>query len=158
MNVAYITKLGWMLCTQVGKTWVKLIRSRYLRGTRITDFQETSKFSSWIWKGVKKCKDSLDRGLCYKVGLNSHINIIDDPWMLEFSQYKLPKDIRLPTHIRRVGDLMTADKSSWDVQLVHDTFPRHIYKHILSIPISKEEPDRLNGVPLRLDFLHSVFL
>lgn len=37
-NIAYITKLGWQLCTELNKTWLKLVRSRYLRGRRITDF------------------------------------------------------------------------------------------------------------------------
>lgn len=71
VNVAYIMKLGWSLCTNLNKTWVKLIRSKYLRGRRIIDFQRTSKASSWIWHGIKSCKNSLDKGMCHKVVLNS---------------------------------------------------------------------------------------
>lgn len=31
-NIAYITKLGWKLCTEGNRIWVNLIRSKYLRG------------------------------------------------------------------------------------------------------------------------------
>lgn len=48
LNVAYITKLGWQLCKDLHNPWVKLIRSKYLRGRCITDFQCTSTTSSWI--------------------------------------------------------------------------------------------------------------
>lgn len=71
INLAFVTKLGWNLCTQPSKTWVQLIRSKYLRGRKITDFQHTVKSSSWIWARIRKCQDSLQKGLCIMVGRNS---------------------------------------------------------------------------------------
>lgn len=32
INTAYITKLGWRMCKKPNKTWVKLVKSKYLRG------------------------------------------------------------------------------------------------------------------------------
>lgn len=80
-NIAYITKLGWILCTDLSRIWVRLIRSKYLRGRRVTDFQYTTRASSWIWQGVKWCKDSLDNRLCFSIGQNSRIQIWEDPWL-----------------------------------------------------------------------------
>lgn len=65
MNTKYITKLGWQICTEPQRTWVKLIRSKYLRGRRVTKFQKTTSASTWIWNGITSCRDSLFNGLCY---------------------------------------------------------------------------------------------
>lgn len=37
-NIAQVTKLGWKVCIELNRTWVKLIRFKYLRGKRIVDF------------------------------------------------------------------------------------------------------------------------
>lgn len=135
MNVAYITKLGWKLCTESQKPWVKLIRSKYLRSRRVMDFQQTVKASSWIWNGIKNCKTSLDKGICYRIGQHSAVRIREDLWLPELPNYKLPDDLTIPDTIHRVRDLMTNDQSAWDVGVLQTIFPHNVYKLILSIPI-----------------------
>lgn len=102
-NIAYITKLGWKLCTEGNRIWVKLIRSKSLRGRRKTDFQTTSRFVSWIWQGISGCKDSLDNGICYSIGQDSKIQIQVDPWIPTILQFWLSQDVWIPEHICRVG-------------------------------------------------------
>lgn len=70
-NIAFVMKLGWKLCTDLNKIWVRVIRSKYLRGKQVTYFQYTARAASWIWQGIKWCKDYLDHGLCYSIGQNS---------------------------------------------------------------------------------------
>lgn len=43
INKVFITKLGWKLCSRNDKPWVKLIKSKYLRGKKFWDFTESSK-------------------------------------------------------------------------------------------------------------------
>lgn len=38
INIAYITKLGWQFCIESNRIYVKLVRSKYLRGRRVLDF------------------------------------------------------------------------------------------------------------------------
>lgn len=54
MKVAFITKLGWRLRTDVSRFWVKSIRSKYLRGRRTLDFQFTTRVASGYGK-VSNC-------------------------------------------------------------------------------------------------------
>lgn len=65
VNLAFITKLGWNLCTSLDKNWVKLVRSKYLRGRRTLDFEQTTQACSWIWGGIKRSLTLLQKGLCY---------------------------------------------------------------------------------------------
>lgn len=90
-NIAYITKLGWKLCTEGNRIWVNLIRSKYLRGRQKTDFQTTSRFASWIWQGISGCKNSLDNGICYSIGQDSKIKIQVDPWYQLFCNSEFRK-------------------------------------------------------------------
>lgn len=78
VNIAHVTKLGWKVCTEPTRTWVKLIRSKYLRRRRNVDFKKTSTKSSWIWNGIRGCKASLDRGLCFKIEEGSFVRICED--------------------------------------------------------------------------------
>lgn len=68
MNTVYVTNLGWRLCTDMDKIWVKLVRLKYLRGRRVLNFQNTQRVASWVWNGIKLCYGSLRKGLCIRVG------------------------------------------------------------------------------------------
>lgn len=57
------------------------------------DFQRTVRASSWIWSRIKGCKDSLDKGMCYKIGEGSSVSIKEDPWIPDLSNFKLPEDL-----------------------------------------------------------------
>lgn len=59
INLAFVTKLAWKVCTDRERPSVQLVRSKYLRGIRVLDFQQTTQSASWIWSGIKQCYDSL---------------------------------------------------------------------------------------------------
>ena len=41
VNKAFVTKLGWYLCNKQEKTWVKIMKSKYLRGRKLLDIEQT---------------------------------------------------------------------------------------------------------------------
>lgn len=126
---------------------MKLVRSKYLRGRHITDFQCTSKSPSWIWKGIQCCKHLLDTGLCFKVGADSGLRVAADPWIPDIPTFKLPADMVLPANIRYVRDLMTDQKLAWNPRLLRDLFGPELCRIIQSIPIDAREQDRLLWMP-----------
>lgn len=65
-NVAFISKLGWQIYKCPKKTWVKLPKSKYLRGTKFLDTDYIPSKGSWIWNSI-----SLLNGACYQVKANS---------------------------------------------------------------------------------------
>lgn len=48
INMAFVTKLAWKVCTYRERSWAQLVRSKYLRGRRVLDFQRTTQSASWI--------------------------------------------------------------------------------------------------------------
>lgn len=146
INIAFVKKLGWNLCTQPSKTWVQLIRSRYLKGRKITYFQHTAKASLWIWAGIQNIQDSLRKGLCIKVGRNSISHIRDDPWIPGLTNCSLPSEVEIADHLLYVCDLMAPDGTCWNATVVFDNFPPGIRDLILSIP-SLENKTPSSGPP-----------
>lgn len=43
VNEVFTTKLCWQLCTEPNRFWVKLVRSKYLRGRKVLDFNRCGK-------------------------------------------------------------------------------------------------------------------
>lgn len=149
MNIAYVTKLGWKVYIESDRPWVKLIRSKYLRGRMTMEIQRTAQASSWIWNGIKSCKNSLDKSCCYQVGQHSILSIHEDPWLLDLPRHKLPSDIQLPEHLEFVSDLMVHDNSSWDKELIYSIFPENLCKLILGLPIVTREQEQFIWNPPR---------
>lgn len=68
INTAFVTKLVWQLQTQLDKLWVRVMKSKYCRGSSFVEDQLLKKNGSWVWSSIVKCKESFLRGACYKIG------------------------------------------------------------------------------------------
>lgn len=79
LNIALISKQGWSLVSSHHKQWVKLIRSKYLRGRRHFNLEQTVYQTSWIWNGISRTREFLSSGLCFQLGRNSTTSIWSDP-------------------------------------------------------------------------------
>lgn len=141
INVDFITKLGWQVCSEPNRIWVQLIRSRYLHGRRTLDFQHTAKQSSWVWNGIRKCETSLQNGLCHTIRKHSTVNIREDQWIPDLPNFRPPTTLDIPPDLRFVSDLMNTDQAAWNQQLILSVFPPSLSKIILSIPIFDKEHD-----------------
>lgn len=139
INIAFIIKLAWNLCTQPNKSWVKLVRSKYLWGRRVLNFEQTVRSSSWIWAGIVKCSDSLKKGLCITVGKNSLSHIRDDPWLPDMTNFVLPNEVSLNDQLFYVRDLKISYGSSWNTTIVSKNFPLAVRDVILNTPIIGEQ-------------------
>lgn len=147
INRAFVTKLGWRMCAETSKTWVQLIRSRYLKGRRVLDFQHSGKPASWIWAGIRACHDSLRKGLCCRVGQNSTIHIYEDPWLPDTPSFLMPVEVQPANSLFHFQNLMQSDGSSWDPDIITAHFPPPICRLILNTPISQGEQDAFVWIP-----------
>lgn len=82
-------------------------------------------------------------GICFMIGRHSKVRIRDDPWIPDLSNFRLPKDVLIPAHLRYVSDLMDSQNTTWNFQLLRDSFPLSFCRIIQSIPIASREQDRL---------------
>lgn len=93
------------------------------------------------------CKESLDRGLCYRVREGSSVPIKEDQWILDLPNFRLPEDMEVSDNIQRVRELMQDDLKSWNTELIQIESPQHISNLILSIPIMDGEQESFVWCP-----------
>lgn len=139
LSIAFVTKLGWHLCTISDKIWVQLIRSKYMRGRRVLDFQQTIKSFSWIWADIRRCNESLWKRLCIEVGRNSSAHIQGDHGCLIWQIFLVPEEVCINEQVVRVRDLVSEDSSEWNFATVSTNFSPHISDVILNTPIIGEQ-------------------
>lgn len=79
MNNAFMKKLLWTVATCPHKTWVKLIKAKYLRGKPLLDYQAVPQGASWILRGLLHNLEPFKAHICYRVGNPTMLNIWRDP-------------------------------------------------------------------------------
>lgn len=147
MNTAFITKLAWKVCIEQHRTWVQLIRSKYLRGRRILDLQHSQKPASWVWSEIKSCYNSLRKGICYKIGQDSLVHTYKDPWLADLPHYTIPTGVPQADALFYVRHLMTQDGKEWNNNVIQANFSPSLYQSIISTPISQGEQDTYVWIP-----------
>lgn len=116
-------------------------------------FQQTVKASPSIWPGIRRCYESLRKGIYVKMDRNSVANIWDNPRLHHLPNFMLPTEFNVNHQLIRIGDLMYEDGINQDYVTVSNNFPDNIRDVILNTLIYREQ-DSLFRLPLsQRDFL-----
>lgn len=78
MNLALISKLGWMMTSSTQRPWITCLRAKYLKNFEFLQVDRRSS-SSWIWKGLLKSRFIISQGRCFLVGTGDTIRTWLDP-------------------------------------------------------------------------------
>lgn len=111
------------------------------------DFTYLEKQASWVWNGIIKCYESLMKGECYKLGQHSNVRTFDDPWLVDFPNFRIPSYIQIDEDVYYVRRLMTDDRLSWDRSIVTAKLPPCVSKQILILLSTKGSKIVLFGLP-----------
>lgn len=158
INYSLPTKRAWQLCTAKERTWVKLIIAKYLRGRRVLDETLINGSTSWLWNGIKKCLPFLRVGACFQIETQSTRRIIRDPWLHNFTEFRLVDDSTLDHQMIFSRDLMDSSGTRWDCRKIQATFPQQIGKEILNTPILEKGQERLIWTPSMLGVFTMKFV
>jgi hypothetical protein len=75
--------------------------------------------SSWLWKGIQKCKPFLISGACLRVSTSSHVLIWTTTWIPIIPSFrhspKFPNNRNLPSLF--VSDLILHRTTRWDMRI-----------------------------------------
>jgi hypothetical protein len=154
-NYALISKLGWSLAVNEDKTWVSLLKSKYLNGVPFMQVISSTN-SSWLWQGILKSRPLLSKGLCTKIGNGHHTTIWDTPWIPTLDNYIPPPPTHLQPSIHRVADLISPTTFQWDRGKIFALFDPSTANKILNIHLSPTcQIDKLCWVPNN-NGIHSV--
>lgn len=147
INYSLLTKRAWQLCTAKERTWVKLMRAKYLRGQRLLDDTLINGSTSWLWNEIKKCLPFLRVGVCFQIEAQSTLRIIGDPWLHNLLEFRLVDDSTLDHQMIFIRDLVDSLGTHWDCRKVQATFPQQICREILNTPILEKGQERLIWTP-----------
>ncbi|GKV47795.1 hypothetical protein SLEP1_g54657 [Rubroshorea leprosula] len=78
-NRALVAKLGWRVLVGDEAPWCQVMRQKYFRTSTFLS-AEASPRSSVTWRSIIHCKDVLEFGLQWRIGLGDSINFWKDYW------------------------------------------------------------------------------
>jgi hypothetical protein len=117
-NLAMLAKQGWRLIHAPDSLCAKVLKASYFPNS---DVLQASRNMSYTWRSILKGIDVLNRGVIWRVGNGSSINIWSDPWLpREWSRKPMtPKGHNV---LSRVEELIDPATGGWDNELVRQTF------------------------------------
>ena len=118
LNLASLAKLAWQVLSKKESPCINLLLSKYrVNGNWFK--HQPSPMASWIWKSLESTKSILSKGACLMIGDGNNILVWDDPWIPGCEGFLLtPKERTTSTSSLVVSQLITPDKSGWDMNLL----------------------------------------
>ncbi|KAA3466908.1 reverse transcriptase [Gossypium australe] len=140
-NIALLAKQGWRLLNSPDSLVARLFKAKYFSDS---DFRNSSlgNSSSYVWCSIWATKDTLEKGLIWKVGTSTNILIFEDSW--------IPNYVNLINCNDKVAELINNNERDWNRELIGNTFLEAKAELILRIPLAMEPHEDLlawNGEP-----------
>jgi hypothetical protein len=96
--------------------------------------------ASPMWKAVKYGLELVKKGMIWRIGSGSRVQIWRDPWIAQPPSRRLSlKKGRL--RLRWVSQLMLPDGSEWNEQLLKECMYPHNVNEVLKIRLSERIQD-----------------
>ncbi|XP_048490396.1 uncharacterized protein LOC125492264 [Beta vulgaris subsp. vulgaris] len=134
-NFCFMAKLGWIFLTQPSKLWVKILKSKYCKGSNFMDVIPNVSHST-IWRDILKGRDLLRQGLILNVGNGQDISLWFHHWVGKEPLYKL-KDLVIPEAIAHWRVAHIIQNGDWNLTHIANLLPQEIINEICAIPLTK---------------------
>ncbi|CAA7057746.1 unnamed protein product [Microthlaspi erraticum] len=118
----------------------RVFKGRYYRnGTPLDPIKSYS--PSYGWQSIVSARPLVNKGLIKRVGSGSSTSVWDDPWIPASRRGQQKETIHFYPHLR-VRDIMTPEKSTWNLPLLKQLFDGSDVSLIMGIPTSQRDtPD-----------------
>ncbi|CAL1413360.1 unnamed protein product [Linum trigynum] len=142
-NIALLAKQAWRVLMNPDSTLASLYRARYHPHTSFLEATPGPR-PSWAWQGMLAGRDLLIRGLRWRIGDGTTVQVLADKWLPS----NPPSIPLLQPHINfcpvLVSELICPFSRSWNVDLLTSLFLPESVSLILSIPLLLQaSPDKL---------------
>ncbi|KAL3626892.1 hypothetical protein CASFOL_029297 [Castilleja foliolosa] len=138
LNIGLMAKMTWLIASDQNIFWIKLIKSKYLRGKSFLADDPSALNCSWLWTDICSCRLLIKEGALYPVTTNSNIQIWTDPWIPSIPNFT-PTTSSSNTNtlsLSLVRNLIDQANSCWNMNALNATFSSSSVKEILKIQIS----------------------
>lgn len=138
-NLAMLARQGWRLLMDPESLCAQVLRAKYFPDGDLLKVEE-KKGISYSWRSIVRGVQALKKGIIWRVGDGSNINIWQDPWLPK-GVTRRPITPRNRTILTKVSDLIDPLTGTWDKELINDIFWEEDVKHIMAIPIRQGMED-----------------
>lgn len=120
-NQAMLAKQGWNILTTPDSLLAPLYKALYFPTTSYLQ-AETGSRPSPYWRDLLWGRSLLTKGLGWKVGDGTQIDIKNDNWLMGHTYFKLYHPHTVPPHLNKVADLIDWQSSSWNNSILQQYF------------------------------------
>ena len=149
LNNSLLARLGWKLTSNEPLLWVDALKGKYLQNGLSFLEAPSNPLSSWIWKGLLKNRNVVEKRACWSKANGENIPIWSSPWISSLPFFKPRPNallIELPQFF--VADLLLPGVRAWNVDLLRDLCSPYTVSSILSIHIPQvSSADKWTWVP-----------
>lgn len=140
-NLAMLARQGWRLIMEPMSLCAQVLRAKYFPTGDLMAVREKLGIS-YSWRSIVRGIQALKKGLIWRVGDGTNIDIWHDPW-LPSGITRRPITPRGRTVVNKVTDLIDPTTGKWDKELIEGLFWEEDVKQILTIPIREGVEDGL---------------
>lgn len=133
-NLAMLGKHGWRFIADPNALVSCIFRSKYFpRGDFLN--AELGCNPSFIWRSIWCAQTVLRRGIRWKIGDGTKVNVWTENWLRDADNMKVQTPMILDMNNLTVHDLLIPGAREWDVELINDLFITRDVEEITSIPL-----------------------
>lgn len=132
VNKTFMCKLAWKILKEPRNWWVQQMRAKYTSPAQFfgTKIRQTD---SCAWKCILRCRNTLKKGIRWRVGDGKQISFWYDNWCANDCLANLLPSGQFDTNIK-VYSFITTDRT-WDVPKLQSILPNDLVQIVRGTPI-----------------------
>ncbi|KAA3466902.1 reverse transcriptase [Gossypium australe] len=135
-NIPLLVKQGLRLLNFPDSLVAQVFKAKYFPENNFLD-SCLGNSCSYVWRSIWATKDTLKKGLIWKVGTGMNISITEDAWIPNYVNVRLMSRFN-NLQGDKVADLINSNEREWNRELIVNTFPEDVADLILQIPLLLE--------------------
>ncbi|XP_042939499.1 uncharacterized protein LOC122274529 [Carya illinoinensis] len=135
-NLALLSKQGWRIIQNPSSLMAKVLKQKYFSRVDFTEAQMGSR-PSFVWRSIKAGANLLKKGLMWRIGNGSKVNIWSDRWLPHSHNHMVLSTRDEDCWCEKVSDPIDPQRLEWEDSLLHELFNQHEVENIKTIPLSK---------------------
>lgn len=134
-NIALLGKIGWRLLSNPTSLVARILKAKYYPNS---DFLHANlgHNSSYTWSSIIAAQDLLKNGMRWKIGTGEQINVWQQPWLADDSNFYVQTPVHEGFDDMVVADLLVPGTRMWDKPLIEIAFNHEDAAKILQTLIS----------------------
>ena len=132
MNKALVAKLTWEVVSNEDKTWVTMLKKKYVRNRNFIKIS-MPKNASWASQSIFAYRVVIKKGMCHRIGNRFNTWIWEDPWIPNEPGFISQARSGAIDNVHLVANLIDQDTRKWDRGKLSILFEPTTVNRILNI-------------------------